>query len=157
MTRFVTVNLQCDWPECPVTAEEGDGTVIAVTLGIDNRQPKEFLVCKPHRDQLNETLVPLMQAGVKVETKKTGSSRKTAGSTAGNVSGTSVDGPSSGSSAGSSSSSSSEEEPEGIVCLEDPCEREGRPVKSNVGLAQHVIRSHGYANLAAYQEAHGLE
>jgi hypothetical protein len=153
MTRFVTVNLQCDWPECPVIAEEGDGTVIAVTLGIDNRQPKEFLVCKPHRDQLNETLVPLMQAGVKVEAKKT---RKTVGP-AGNVSGTSVDGPSSSSSSSSSSGSASSEEEPGIVCLEDPCEREGRPVKSNVGLAQHVIRSHGYANLNEYKQAHGLE
>lgn len=160
MGRYIEVRLGCDWPTCDTVAPEGDGTVVEKTVSVDTRQGRAFLLCKKHLDDFEAVVLPLMQAGVKVEAKK----RKTVGTT-GNGSGTSVDGPSSpsspssprSSSASSSSGSASSEEEPGIVCLEDPCEREGRPVKSNVGLAQHVIKSHGYKNLAAYQEAHGLD
>ena len=66
MPRYITVTVGCDWPECTVEAAEGDDTVVSRTLSIDNKAAKTFLICKGHRDDLDEILSPLMSNGIKV-------------------------------------------------------------------------------------------
>src|SRR3954471_20358457 len=113
MPRFITVNLRCDWPDCTAIAEEGEGAIVSKTLSIDGKQAREFLVCKIHRDQLDEFLAPLMSAGVKVEAPKKPAGTRRSGS------GTSTDGPS------SDSSSSDESVDEALICRVPGCERDG--------------------------------
>ena len=144
--RFVTVHVKCDKDDCPVTGEEGDGTVIEKTLSIDGKRGKAFLLCKPHLDELDEQLLPLMAKGVTVEAPLKGKrSAGSSGSSGGNGSGTST-----GSPADASSSSAGT-----LICQVEDCDRHGRPLASRTGMAQHVIRSHGYENLAAYEAEHG--
>jgi hypothetical protein len=141
--RFVTVHVKCDKDDCPVTGEEGDGTVIEKTLSIDGKRGKAFLLCKPHLDEFEEFVLPLMAKGVAVEVPTKG--KRSTGSSGGNGSGTST-----GAEAQASSSSAGT-----LVCQVDDCDRHGRPLASRTGMAQHVIRSHGYENLAAYEAEHG--
>ena len=141
MGRFITVNVQCDWAECEVIAPEGEGIVVAKTLSIDGKQAREFLLCKEHLDTFEELVLPLMQAGVKVET---GNGRRSK-------------------SAGTSSTSSTTPvavDEDGavhptLVCRVPDCDRHGRPLSNRTGMAQHVIRSHGYESLAAYETQYG--
>ena len=142
--RFVTVHVKCDKDDCPVTGEEGDGTVIEKTLSIDGKRGKAFLLCKPHLDEFEEFVLPLMAKGVTVE-QPSSKGRRSSASSAGNGSGTSTVG---GAEASSSSTGT-------LVCQVDDCDRHGRPLASRTGMAQHVIRSHGYENLAAYEAEHG--
>ena len=103
MTRFITVHVGCDWPACETVAPEGEGIVIEKTVSIDGKQGRSFLLCKKHVDDFETVVLPLMQAGVKVE----------------------------------------------------GCDRHGRPLTNRTGMAQHAIRSHGYADLAAYEAEFG--
>lgn len=133
MPRYIVVTLGCDWENCTNEATEGDGTVAAVTVAIDNKQGKEFLLCKEHREQLDEILIPLMQKGVKVESAKP---RSTTGKGA----------------AAPASGDGNQAEPD-LVCREEGCHRQ---LKNTTGLAQHAIRSHGYESLDDYRSSHGL-
>jgi hypothetical protein len=143
--RYVTVHLRCDKEDCTVVGEEGDGTVVERTLSIDGKRGKTFLLCKPHLDELDEQLLPLMAKGVLVEVPLKG--RRSAG----NGSGTS-----SADTGGSSSSSAplphDADVPERLRCKVPDCLR---PMKNRAGAAQHVIRSHGYDNLDAYEAEYG--
>jgi len=67
MPRFITVNLQCDWAECSVEAPETTGEVVEKTVSLDGKQTRAFLICKQHLEDFEEILLPLLQAGVKVE------------------------------------------------------------------------------------------
>jgi hypothetical protein len=142
--RYVTVHLRCDKNDCPVVGEEGDGTVVEKTLSIDGKRGKTFLLCKEHVDELDEILLPLMAKGVAVEVPTKGKR------SAGNGSGTSA-----GSGAEGSSSSPLPHDadvPEKMRCKVPDCLR---PMKNRAGAAQHVIRTHGYANLDAYEDEFG--
>jgi hypothetical protein len=130
MARFVTVNVQCDWSICDAIAAEGDGTIVEKTVSIDGKQPKAFLLCKTHLDDFERIVLPLMAAGIKVELPK-----KQKGS------GTSTVASPGASSAGAEDGAFGE-------CRVPDC---GRPVKNRAGLAQHVIRTHGFEDLAAYE------
>lgn len=143
--RYVTVHVKCDKDDCTVIGEEGDGTVIEKTLAIDGKRGKTFLLCKPHLDEFEEFVLPLMAKGVLVEVPTKGKR------SAGNGSGTS-----SADTGGSSSSSAplphDADVPERLRCKVPDCLR---PMKNRAGAAQHVIRSHGYANLDAYEAEYG--
>jgi hypothetical protein len=141
--RYVTVHVGCDQDGCTVRAEEGDGTVVEKTLSIDGKRGKTFLLCKPHLDELEETLLPLMAKGVAVaETPRKGSRTSS--------------GASSGASSGGSSSSAplphDADVPDTMRCKVPNC---NRPMKNRAGAAQHVIRTHGYENIAAYEAEYG--
>jgi len=141
MPRFITVYLQCDWSECTVEAPEADGLVVERTLSIDGKQPRQFLLCKTHLDGLDEILTPLMQKGVKVEQPK-----RSTRSSAGNGSGPSP----------SVVPGESRNDEDKIDCQVDGCDRIGhRGLTNRTGMAQHTIRGHGYANLAAYEAEFG--
>jgi len=140
MTRFILVQVMCDWTGCETTAAEGDGRVVEKTLSIDGKQPRAFLLCKQHVEDFEAVVLPLMQAGVKVEQPKSRSS-KTAG-----TSSTSASAAPAADDGGSHPS---------LVCKIDGCDRHGQPLTNRTGMAQHVIRSHGYADLAAYEAQFG--
>jgi hypothetical protein len=138
MARFISVNVGCDWTDCDVIAPEGDGTVVEKTVSIDGKQARAFLVCKNHLDDFEAVVLPLMQAGVKVEAPSSRSTRK---------------------SPGTSPAPSPVADEDGahpsLVCKVDGCDRHGRPLKNRTGLAQHAIKAHGYADLAAYEAQFG--
>ena len=67
MSRFITVNVGCDWSACDVIAPEGEGTVVEKTVALDGKQTRSFLLCKQHLEDFEEIVLPLMQAGIKVE------------------------------------------------------------------------------------------
>ncbi len=114
MPRFITVNVQCDWAECPVTGVEGDGTIVERTMSLDGKQAKAFLVCTGHSNDLDAVILPLLQSGIKVEKGKAAAA-------------VAVD---------------------HLECKD--CGRDD--IKNKAGLAQHVMRSHGFESLAAYEE-----
>ena len=142
MGRFITVNVQCDWTDCEVIAPEGEGIVVPKTLSIDGKQAREFLVCKNHLDRFEEIVLPLMQAGVKVETPN-GRGRAKSGGTSVTSSPTPVPVDENGAVHPT------------LVCKVPDCDRHGRPLSNRTGMAQHVIRSHGYESLAAYEAQYG--
>ena len=135
MPRYITVTVGCDWPECTVEADEGDDTVVSRTLSIDNKAGKTFLICKEHRDDLDEILSPLMTNGIKADApaKKT---RSTSSVT-----------PSAGA-PGADTALIHRVTPAGIDCQVEGC---GRNLKNGAGIAQHVQRSHGFESYAAYK------
>lgn len=69
--RFVIVNIGCDWPGCSNVYPEGDDGIVekTLTLGTVGRAgtPKTFAICKPHNDQLDEILNPLLAKALKSE------------------------------------------------------------------------------------------
>lgn len=134
MARFVTVSVRCDWGDCRVTAEEGDGTVVEKTVAIDNKQARAFLLCKEHLEDFEEVVVPLMAAGIKVDAPSTGK-KKTAAATSGAPT---VAAPVNGNG----------HTQEQITCRVPDC---GRSLTNRTGLAQHAIRTHGFEDLAAYE------
>lgn len=134
MPRFITVNVQCDWAGCDAFGIEGEDTVVPTTVALDGKTEKEFLLCKAHRDDLDQILLPLMQAGVKVEKTKR-SKRSSPSSTPADGNGT-------------------DETVGSIECLHQGCGRDD--IKNKAGLAQHVIRSHGYKSYADYEAQHGV-
>jgi len=142
MTRFILVQVMCDWTGCETTAAEGDGRVVEKTLSIDGKQARAFLLCKQHVEDFEAVVLPLMQAGVKVEQPKSRSS-KTAGTSS-----------TSGSASAASAVDGDGAHPS-LVCKVDGCDRHGRPLTNRTGMAQHVIRSHGYADLADYEAQFG--
>jgi hypothetical protein len=127
MARFVTVNVQCDWADCTTIAPEGEDLVAAVQLAIDGKQAREFLLCKAHREDFDDVVLPLMAAGVKVER-----SPKIARSSSASVPTDTI----------------TPDHPDAIVCQIPGCDR---IIKKRTGLAQHVIRIHGFESLAAYE------
>lgn len=135
MGRFVTVTVQCDWSICDATAEENDGTIVEKTVAIDNKQAKAFLLCKTHLDDFERIVLPLMAAGIKVEApkkqKSSGTSPSPAAAPAANGNG---------------------HKEQLFECQVDGC---GRTLKNRTGLAQHVIRQHGFSDLAHYESDHG--
>jgi len=136
MSRFVTVHLGCDWDGCETIATEEEGTVAELTVALDGKQGKTFLLCKPHRDQFDEFVLPLMQAGIKAEAApKAPAKRGTPRTTPAPVPGT--------------------PEADSLVCKVEDCDRHGRPLHNRTGMAQHVIRAHSYENLAAYEAQFG--
>jgi hypothetical protein len=142
MTRFITVNVGCDWTDCGTVAPEGEGIVVPKTLSIDGKQGKEFLLCKKHLDEFEAVVLPLMQAGVKIEQPSSGRSKaKSAG-----TSSTSAAAPPAADADGTHPS---------LVCKVPGCDRHGRPLSNRTGMAQHAIRSHGYPDLAAYEAEFG--
>jgi hypothetical protein len=141
MPRFISVNVQCDWPECETVAPEGEGIVIEKTVALDGKQGRSFLICKQHLEDFETVVLPLMQAGVKVESPSSGGRKKTAG-----TSSTSTAPPVVVDEGGTHPS---------LVCKVDGCERHGRPLTNRTGMAQHVIRSHGYSDLAGYELQYG--
>lgn len=154
--RFITVNVQCDRDGCETIAEEGDGLVAPMTLSIDGKRGKEFLLCKPHREELDEVLLPLMAAGIAVEAPGRKTSAKTSAAKT-SVGGTVADDSSSGSSAQPPPPLPDHAEvPDGLRCKHEAdgsvC---GRPMRNRAGFAQHAVRSHGYKNLADYEAVYG--
>jgi hypothetical protein len=148
MPRFITVTVACDRDDCTITGAEGDGTVIERTLAIDGKQARAFLLCKQHLEDLDEILLPLMQAGVKVEepTKK----KRSPGGTGSNGSGTAAVGPAAGPEGARDPSTT-------IDCLITGCKRTGsNGLHNRTGMAQHVIRTHNYESLAAYEAEFGI-
>ncbi len=141
--RFVDVKLRCSYnviDGCTETGAEGDDNVTTVTLQLNGTKPREIDLCKGHREALvDDLLMKLMQEdGRTVEgaaprrksTKtSTGSASSAGAGGAGGAEGTEVD----------------------LVCRVPDCSRNGRPLKNNTGLAQHVIKAHGYADLASYR------
>jgi hypothetical protein len=143
MARFVTVEVGCDWADCDVRRPEGSEDLITKTLSIDGKQAREFLLCVPkHLDAFNDTVLPLLQAGIPVTPPKTGRSKKSA-SAATSAGGDVVLPP-------------DPDHPDTHVCQADvnghPC---GRPIRKRTGMAQHVIRSHGFESLEAYEAQYG--
>ena len=114
--RLVTINLSCDWANCDVVAPEGEGLVTEMTLAVDGKAPKTFSICKPHRDDLEESLHTLLARGVG-EAKKTPAKRSVAATPVGGTVPSSVD----------------------TACRVPDC---GQPTKGNVGLAQHLKKKH---------------
>jgi len=136
MARFITVTVGCDWADCDQMAPEDDGTIAALTVALDGKQGREFQLCKSHREQLDEILLPLMQKGTKAETvkapaKRNGSPRSTPPPVPGTP------------------------EADSLVCKVEDCDRDGKPLHNRTGMAQHVIRAHGYQDLAAYESDFG--
>jgi hypothetical protein len=134
MARFITVDVTCDWPAgCEVRVPEGDDRIVNKTLSIDGKPPREFLICKAHLEDLEAVVLPLMQAGIKVEApaKRNGSPRSTPTPVVGTPEGNS------------------------LICKGEGCDRHGRPLHNRTGMAQHVTKAHGYENLAAYEAQHG--
>jgi hypothetical protein len=141
MARFISVNVGCDWDGCDVIAPEGDGIVVEKTVSIDGRQARAFLICKKHLEDFEAVVLPLMQAGVKVESPNSGGRKKAAGTS-------------------STSPAPSVVVDEGgshpsLVCKIEDCDRHGRPLKNRTGMAQHVIKAHGYVDLSAYEAQYG--
>ena len=62
MARYITVTVGCDWDGCDQLATEDEGTITPMAVAIDGKQGREFLLCKAHRDTVDEMLLPLMQA-----------------------------------------------------------------------------------------------
>ena len=127
MPRFINVTLGCDWPECTAAGAEGEDLVVEKTLSIDNKPGRVFLICKSHLDMLEETVLPLMQAGSKAEAPKRRSPSTTAPAPVPTV-----------------------DVVTGVECM--ACGR--TDIKNRAGMAQHVIRSHNFENLAAYEAAY---
>jgi hypothetical protein len=137
MGRHITVTVDCDWPSgCDVHAVEGDGRVIPRTLSIDGKQAKEFLLCKTHLDELDELLLALMQKGIKV--------------------GTAAKAPSKGGRSSGDTPTTPPGSSDSLICKADvdgrPC---GRQLHNRTGMAQHVIRTHDYDDLATYEAEFG--
>ena len=132
MPRFVTVQLQCDWGGCTTVAEESEETVAETVLALDGKQAKGFLLCKAHREELEEVVMPLLQAGIKVEAPKKTRSPKAAASSEG------TEPKGTGGGAGLQT----------FHCQESGC---GRTLHNRTGMAQHVIRTHKYNSLAEYE------
>lgn len=153
--RYVTITLQCDWNDCDTTGEEGGDIVAPTTLSLDGKKPRQPLLCKAHRADLEAVLLPLLERGVLLNkpARPTGAPKKAGPAAAdvsdgavgdgGNGSGTSTDVPSSKPRSASSASSKPD-----LVCREIAC---GRPFKGNAGMAQHVVKAHGFASLDDYR------
>jgi hypothetical protein len=142
MARFVTVQVQCDWAECPVIAEENSGEVVEKTVALDNKQAKAFLLCKEHLVHFEEIVLPLMSAGIKVEAPANGSGKRSKTPAA-----------SAAAPAVSSTVSGNGHKKETFECQVDGC---GRTISKRTGMAQHVIRTHGFDSLDAYEERYPL-
>jgi hypothetical protein len=142
MARFVTVSVGCDWAACPVVAEEGSDEVVEKTVSIDSKQAKAFLLCKEHLVHFEEIVLPLMAAGIKVETS---TGKRTKAASAGAAAPT-VAAPVAGNGSGNGHPQ------ELFECAVADC---GRTLKNRTGLAQHVIRQHGFSDLAHYENIHG--
>jgi hypothetical protein len=134
MARFVTVEVGCDWADCGTRAPEGDPEISTVELSIDRKQGREFLLCTKHRETFDETVLPLMAAGVKVTTN--GGAKRSTGPSAEPVHPDHPD------------ANLCKAETDGVVC--------GRPIRKRTGMAQHVIRTHGFESLEAYEAVHGV-
>jgi hypothetical protein len=142
MARMITVNLGCDWPDCYAVAPEGDGVIVAKQLSIDGKQGREFLLCKAHLDEFEQIILPIMAVGIKVEAPVSRASKRTSTET-------STGSPISTTQSLSSASSTT------IDCRVPDCGRVGEDgFKNNAGLSQHVIKTHGFENLAAYKLIH---
>jgi hypothetical protein len=146
MTRFITVHVGCDWPTCETVAPEGEGIVVEKVLSIDGKQGRSFLLCKKHIDEFESVVLPLMQAGVKVEQPSSSSRSRSKSAGTSSTSGSSSPAPPVADSDGSHPS---------LVCKVDGCDRHGRPLTNRTGMAQHAIRSHGYPDLATYEAEFG--
>jgi len=139
MARYVTVEVGCDWDDCTTRAPEGTEIIDDLTVALDGKPGKTVQLCKEHREQLlDEILLPLLQRGIKAEAPRkapTPRSRRSGGEPSPESSGDNHD-----------------QAADPIPCEEDGC---GRKLKNTTGMAQHVIRSHGYEDLAAYEAVHG--
>jgi hypothetical protein len=143
MGRFVTVTVQCDWALCEAVAAEGDDTIVEKTVSIDGKQAKAFLLCKNHLDDFERIVLPLMAAGIKVENGNSGGRKKSSSSTP----------PATVSANGTVTvSAGNGHRSETFECAVADC---GRTLKNRTGLAQHVIRQHGFSDLAHYENIHG--
>ena len=133
--RTIDVTIHCDWPGCDFAVAEAAavGLIFERPISIDRKAEKTFALCKVDNDRFDEILAPLLAKALKSEAigakpgKKQPSSPG-AGPSGGNVS----------------------DVPGDIPCLVPGCQRP--PLKSRVGLAQHVTRTHGYASLAEYDQ-----
>lgn len=138
--KFVDVKLRCGYAQidgCPEIGAEGDETVTTVTLQINGNKAREIDLCKAHREQLVDgVLMQLMRDGRPVESSTSSGSKRKSSKT------------SSGSTPGGAEGAA----PDDLVCRVPGCERGDVPLKNKTGLAQHVIRTHGYADLATYYE-----
>jgi hypothetical protein len=148
MSRFITVNVGCDWAECDVIAPEGEGTVVEKTVALDGKQARAFLVCKQHLEDLDEILLPLLQAGIKVE--EPAKKKRSTAASSGNGSGTSP-------SSAAAGPGELRDPDQTIDCLITGCKRTGaNGLHNRTGMAQHVIRTHQYPSLAAYEAEFGI-
>ena len=133
--RMVEIKLRCGWEmptvgQCPTVGLEGEGIVITRILNTTGK-PVEVDICKEHSDELDELLAPLLADGRVLEDSKAPARKKGATKSPG---------------AGKMQLSV-----EDRTCKIPDCNMT-RPSKSAVGMAQHVIRSHGYPSLDAYFE-----
>ena len=131
--RSITVTIHCDWPGCDVTATEAEELITERTLTVGERgAPKLFAVCKSHNDQLDEVLNPLLAKAIKAEAlavkpKKLPSSPPATGNPV------------------------LDDLSRMVFCQVPDC---GRSFASNVGMAQHVTRTHDFESLASYYMQH---
>lgn len=119
--RFVNISLGCDWPSCGTVEAEDSGVVAEKTL-----EGRTFLLCKKHRDQLDEIHAPLLAAGVKTEPKKKSPVTRSSAPAAGPTVPVSVE----------------------MTCRVPDC---GQLCRGNVGLAQHLKKRHSLT-IATYNE-----
>lgn len=135
MAREITIDWACEWPECAVRAPEGSDEVIERTITVDRLKPKTAMFCKQHNEDFDEFIMPILHRATPIDAPTPTKRSK--------------------SSSGTGTTRAAQEGDE-IVCREEQCERHGRPLRNRTGMAQHVIRSHGYESLAAYEAVHGM-
>lgn len=139
--RLVEVKLKCGWQDCSTVGVEGEGDVLTRTVAIDSNKPREIDLCQTHSAELDELMIPLMQDGRLLNGSSGSSSNRSSNSKRKRSKTTTVE-------------ASSAPQFDELVCQVTGCDRDGRPMKSKTGMAQHVIKSHGYANLADYYAEH---
>jgi hypothetical protein len=131
--RHVKIELGCDWPDCDMRESEGGEEIKTTTLAVNSRAPREFHLCFKHRTALDEVIQPLLKSGTAVTLAKS-SRTAAANSAAAELTGTAT------------------ATKAKVKCLE--CDKSYLP---GAGMGQHVVRSHGYATLAEYNERNAVE
>lgn len=130
--QFVEIKHKCGWPSCTVISTPEEGLVVQRLLAMDRQKPKLVDLCKTHNDELDELIGHLRDDGRSVEGGKP--KKPTI----------------------AQSEPSDIKSVDDLACRVPDCPKglEGNEPKNKAGLAQHVIRTHGFENLAAYYEEH---
>ena len=131
--RTIDVTLHCDWPGCDFAVSEtaSVGLIFERPLSIDGKAEKTFALCKVDNDRFDEIINPLLAKALKSEAKNAKPKKQSSSPAA----------------AGAGGSSTNVSDVATEICQVASC---GRPFKSRAGLGQHVIRTHNYPSLVAY-------
>lgn len=134
--RTIDVTIHCDWPGCDFAVAEAaaEGLIFERPISIDRKAEKTMALCKVDNDKFDEIVNPLLAKALKSEAKNPRPKRPSSS-------------PAAAGDGGSSANVSAE-----TRCLVPGCS--SPPLKSRAGLGQHVIRTHGYASLADYDDTY---